>query len=341
MLSGLNTTGHEIGGSLGIAVLASLATSALGPGAAASGISDAYLAPRRSRRSRAWRRSSSCPPRRHPAQAALTPHVAVTDAHHRARNRTATPPRRRRAQPRGSWTRHSTPSRAIPTQRRRVARRRAWCAPPSTCTPTRDSLSAPSGSARSTKLTPRSKPPSPSAATRSTRFAAFWRPPGANSALPRPNRHRQPAPTGQTALQAHSVLAGLEPLLVRGRANGSFRFDVPASWQLSMLMALIHAASAELQAARVDDRHAEDGRRHRPWRALRPGRCQRDGPSLSTQSSAPGRLRTALSSSVRFADAPVRIEVASQGVRGAQYRETFLSVPLAALRPLRDREKER
>ena len=43
MLSGLNTTGHEIGGSLGIAILASIATSALGPGAAASGIGDAYL----------------------------------------------------------------------------------------------------------------------------------------------------------------------------------------------------------------------------------------------------------------------------------------------------------
>ena len=44
MLSGLNTTGHEIGGSLGIAILATIATSTLGPGAAASGIGDAYLA---------------------------------------------------------------------------------------------------------------------------------------------------------------------------------------------------------------------------------------------------------------------------------------------------------
>jgi EmrB/QacA subfamily drug resistance transporter len=43
MLSGLNTTGHEIGGSLGIAILATIATSALG-GAAADGIADAYLA---------------------------------------------------------------------------------------------------------------------------------------------------------------------------------------------------------------------------------------------------------------------------------------------------------
>lgn len=51
MLSGLNTTGHEIGGSLGVAVLATIAIAAVGDapgrGAAAqfaSGISDAFLA---------------------------------------------------------------------------------------------------------------------------------------------------------------------------------------------------------------------------------------------------------------------------------------------------------
>jgi hypothetical protein len=50
MLSGLNTTGHEIGGSLGIAVLATIATGAggaAGPDAAAAlagGIGDAFLA---------------------------------------------------------------------------------------------------------------------------------------------------------------------------------------------------------------------------------------------------------------------------------------------------------
>ena len=50
MLSGLNTTGHEIGGSLGIAVLATVATGSLGatagPGASsalAGGIGDAFL----------------------------------------------------------------------------------------------------------------------------------------------------------------------------------------------------------------------------------------------------------------------------------------------------------
>ena len=47
MLSGLNTTGHEIGGSLGIAVLAAIVTAASGsaPGPdTASGIADAFLA---------------------------------------------------------------------------------------------------------------------------------------------------------------------------------------------------------------------------------------------------------------------------------------------------------
>ena len=48
MLSGLNTTGHEIGGSLGIAVLVTIATAAAGAPASttafATGLGDAYLA---------------------------------------------------------------------------------------------------------------------------------------------------------------------------------------------------------------------------------------------------------------------------------------------------------
>jgi hypothetical protein len=50
MLSGLNTTGHEIGGSLGVAVFATIATAAfsgaagpMAPGALADGIGDAFL----------------------------------------------------------------------------------------------------------------------------------------------------------------------------------------------------------------------------------------------------------------------------------------------------------
>ena len=49
----------------------------------------------------------------------------------------------------------------------------------------------------------------------------------------------------------------LEPLIERGQADGSFRADVPAAWHLSMLLALIHAASGELGAGRVDDADAE------------------------------------------------------------------------------------
>lgn len=47
MLSGLNTTGHEVGGSFGVAVLVSIATAATGNGSSpigASGIADAFLA---------------------------------------------------------------------------------------------------------------------------------------------------------------------------------------------------------------------------------------------------------------------------------------------------------
>ena len=54
-----------------------------------------------------------------------------------------------------------------------------------------------------------------------------------------------------------SVLAALEPLIERGQADGSFRADVPAAWHLSMVMALIHAASGELGAGRVSDDEAE------------------------------------------------------------------------------------
>ena len=54
-----------------------------------------------------------------------------------------------------------------------------------------------------------------------------------------------------------SVLAALEPLIERGQADGSFRADVPTVWHLSMLMALMHAASGELRAGHVTDADAE------------------------------------------------------------------------------------
>jgi AcrR family transcriptional regulator len=57
--------------------------------------------------------------------------------------------------------------------------------------------------------------------------------------------------------QRHSsVLATLQPLIERGQADRTFAADVPAAWHLSMLIALMHAASGELGAGRVDDADA-------------------------------------------------------------------------------------
>ena len=47
------------------------------------------------------------------------------------------------------------------------------------------------------------------------------------------------------------VLAILVPLIERGQRDGTFRGDVPVAWHLSMLLALIHAASSELSAGRM------------------------------------------------------------------------------------------
>ena len=53
------------------------------------------------------------------------------------------------------------------------------------------------------------------------------------------------------------VLELLLPLIERGRQDGEFRSDVPATWHISMVMAIIHAASAEVQAGRLPDDQAE------------------------------------------------------------------------------------
>jgi TetR/AcrR family transcriptional regulator, mexCD-oprJ operon repressor len=54
-----------------------------------------------------------------------------------------------------------------------------------------------------------------------------------------------------------SVLGALLPLIERGQASGAFRTDVAPGWHLGMVMALIHAGSAELRAGRVPEDKAE------------------------------------------------------------------------------------
>jgi AcrR family transcriptional regulator len=60
-------------------------------------------------------------------------------------------------------------------------------------------------------------------------------------------------PHAELLARHRPLLAQLEPLIERGRRDGSFSADVPAAWHLAMVMALIHAGSAELRAGRVPE----------------------------------------------------------------------------------------
>jgi TetR/AcrR family transcriptional repressor of mexCD-oprJ operon len=64
-------------------------------------------------------------------------------------------------------------------------------------------------------------------------------------------------PQAELRHRHHSVLATLEPMIERGQRAGTFRADVPAVWHLSILMALIHAASAELGSGRMPTKQIE------------------------------------------------------------------------------------
>jgi len=85
---------------------------------------------------------------------------------------------------------------------------------------------------------------------------ATWRTLGRYHALVAINTGAQPP---EALRHRHgTVLRSLAPLIERGQAAGAFRAEVPAAWHLSMLLALVHAASAELRAGRVREADAED-----------------------------------------------------------------------------------
>jgi AcrR family transcriptional regulator len=86
-------------------------------------------------------------------------------------------------------------------------------------------------------------------------LASAWRTLGRYHALVEINTR---LPNTELRARHHTVLATLAPLIERGQGDGSFRADVPAAWHLSMLMALTHAASAELQSGRIPEQDAED-----------------------------------------------------------------------------------
>jgi len=53
------------------------------------------------------------------------------------------------------------------------------------------------------------------------------------------------------------VLDQFAPLIERGRMEGVFRSDLPVSWQLAVIRAIVHTASSEIQSGRIRDSNAE------------------------------------------------------------------------------------
>ena len=78
--------------------------------------------------------------------------------------------------------------------------------------------------------------------------AAAWRNLGRFHALVEVNTR---LPHADLHAMHQPVLAVLQPLVERGQRDASFRSGVPATWHLSMLLALVHAASGELSAGRI------------------------------------------------------------------------------------------
>jgi len=79
-------------------------------------------------------------------------------------------------------------------------------------------------------------------------LAAAWRGLGRFHALVALNVRLPPAELNR---RHEPVIALLAPLIARGQQDGTFRADVPAAWHLATIMALVHAASGELQAGRL------------------------------------------------------------------------------------------
>lgn len=75
-----------------------------------------------------------------------------------------------------------------------------------------------------------------------------WRELGRLHALVGINVQRPPA---ELRKLHRPVFALLQPLIERGQRDETFRPDVSASWHISMLLALVHAASVEVQGNRL------------------------------------------------------------------------------------------
>jgi hypothetical protein len=66
---------------------------------------------------------------------------------------------------------------------------------------------------------------------------------GRGSAVGYPSPHAFPVATPSGCLARHPRL-----LVERGRSDGAFRDDLPAGWLVTSLLALIHAAAADVRS---------------------------------------------------------------------------------------------
>ena len=53
------------------------------------------------------------------------------------------------------------------------------------------------------------------------------------------------------------MLDQLEPLIERGQKQGVFRTDLPVSWQLAVIRAIVHTASREIRGGRIAESRVE------------------------------------------------------------------------------------
>ena len=68
------------------------------------------------------------------------------------------------------------------------------------------------------------------------------------------------------------VMTHFAPLIERGQKDGVFRSDVPVSWHLAVLRAIVHTASAELQSGRLSEAEVEQTMLTTVFAALGPKR---------------------------------------------------------------------
>jgi AcrR family transcriptional regulator len=54
------------------------------------------------------------------------------------------------------------------------------------------------------------------------------------------------------------VLDQLEPLIERGQEQGAFRSDLPITWHLAVIRAIVHTASFESRNGRIPESEVED-----------------------------------------------------------------------------------